>query len=160
MKASTRFSLNFANKTIVGTKASFEKAGKGYGPIYDELASLMARHPDFGIEIKAPKNPPKDKQFYKGMDIAFMRDFLIANDDPITLKTLDDVVAFAEATGKSKYPLAKRVLFGIYNDFDYTEAKRLVDDYRFQQTQAKADAMAAAIAADKAAKNNAASAAA
>ena len=135
--ASVRFTLNFANKTIVGTKASFNDAGKGYGPVYDELVALMAKHPSFGVEIKTPRQPA-NKQTYKGMDIPFMRDYLLGMGDNITLKTMDDVIAFAEKDGGSKYPLAKRVLFDAYEDFDYVEAKRVVDDYRFQQLLDKA----------------------
>lgn len=160
VKETRHFHFDLAEKKIVGTRAAFNKANKGVGEAYDQLADLMTKQPTFTFEIIEPE---RSKRTYKGMDIAFMRDFLIANDDLITLKTLDDVVAFAEASGKSKYPLAKRVLFGIYDCFDYAEAQSLVDDYRFQQTKAQADAMAAAIAADKAAKEakkNAASAAA
>ena len=141
---SVRFTLNFSNGTIVGTKASFDKAGKGYGPIYDELVALMAKHPTFGVEIKAPKKPAKAKQTYKGMDIPFMVDYLTATNDNITLKTLNDVIAFAEATGKSKYPFAKRVFFDANDRFDYVEAKRVVDEYRLHQTLVEADAFAKA----------------
>lgn len=55
--SSVRFTLNFVNKTIVGTKASFDKASKGFGPIYDELAVLMAKHPTYDFEVKTPKQP-------------------------------------------------------------------------------------------------------
>lgn len=144
--SSVRFTLNFVNKTIVGTKASFDKASKGFGPIYDELAVLMAKHPTYDFEVKTPKQPAKPKQSYKGMDIAFMRDFLTANDDSTTLKTLNDVVAFAKSAGKSIYPLAKRVFFETYDSFDFVDAKRIVDDYRYQQTRKQADEMATKIA--------------
>lgn len=144
--SSVRFSLIFANKTIVGSKASFDKAGKGFGPVYDELVALMAKHPDFACVVKEPKKPAKPKQTYAGMDIAFMRDFLTANDDSITLKKLNDVIAFAKSAGKSIYPLAKRVFFDTYDCFNYVEAKRVVDEYRHQQTLMKADERAAKIA--------------
>ena len=144
--SSVRFTLNFVAKTIVGTKASFTKAGKGFGPAYDELVALMAKHPDFECDVKEPKQPAKPKQSYKGMDIAFMRDFLTANDDSTTLKTLNDVVAFAKSAGKSIYPLAKRVFFETYDSFDFVDAKRIVDDYRYQQTRKQADEMATKIA--------------
>lgn len=49
---SPRFTLNFANQTIVGTKASFDKASKGTGPIYGELVALIEKHPTFGFTIK------------------------------------------------------------------------------------------------------------
>lgn len=143
---SVRFTLNFSAKTIVGTKASFDKASKGFGPVYEELSALMAKHPTYGVEIKEPKKPAKDKRTYAGMDIAFMRDFLTANDDSITLKTLNDVIAFAKNAGKSVYPLAKRVLFETYNCFDYADAKRIVDEYRYQRTKELADAQALALA--------------
>ena len=33
-----RFTVDFIKKTITGTKASFNKASTGFGPIYEELA--------------------------------------------------------------------------------------------------------------------------
>lgn len=144
---SVRFTLNFAAKTIVGTKASFDKASKASGPVYMELMALIEKHPTFGFEVKAPKEPSKPKQTYKGMDIAFILDFLTANDDTITLKTVNDVIAYADKMGMSKYPLAKRVLFETYDSFDFTNAKELVNEYRYQQTRKQADEMAAKIAA-------------
>ena len=144
--SNVRFTYNFDAKTIVGTKSSFDKASKGFGPVYDELVALMAKHPDFECDVKEPKQPAKPKQSYKGMDIAFMRDFLTANDDSTTLKTLNDVVAFAKSAGKSIYPLAKRVFFETYDSFDFVDAKRIVDDYRYQQTRKQADEMVTKIA--------------
>ena len=136
--ATVRFTFDFAGKKIVGTKASFDKASKGYGPVYEELAEKMAKHPDYSVEIKAPKKPAKPKRTYAGMDIAFIRDFLTAIDDSVTLNTLNDVIEYAEKMGKSKYPLAKRVLFDAYDSFDYADARRLVNDYRYELTIAKA----------------------
>lgn len=137
---SVRFTLNFANGTIVGTKASFDKAGKGYGPIYDELVALMTKHPTFGVEIKAPKKPAKAKRTYKGMDIPFIVDYLTAVNDFTALEMVSDVIAFAKKNGRSKYPDAKRALFDVYPHFDYVEAKRIVDEYRHQKMLAEASA--------------------
>ena len=39
--STTRFTLDFFNKTISGTKASFNKANKGFGAEYEELTSKM-----------------------------------------------------------------------------------------------------------------------
>ena len=144
---SVRFTFDFAAKKIVGTKASFDKASKGYGPIYEELAAKMAMHPTFSVEIKAPKQPAKPKQTYKGMNIAFILDFLAAMEDSITLKAVNDVIAYAEKMGRSKYPLAKRVFFDSYDSFDYDDAKRTVDEYRHHLTMKNAAAMAQAIEA-------------
>ena len=55
-KMTVRFTINFFEKTIVGTKASFNKAGKGFGPEYEELTSKMAAHPDFTLEVKEQKS--------------------------------------------------------------------------------------------------------
>ena len=62
----TRFSYDFVAKTIIGTKASFDKASKGFGPVYEELADEMAKQPTFKCVVKAPKQPAKVKQTYKG----------------------------------------------------------------------------------------------
>lgn len=44
---SERFIIDFINKKIIGTKASFDKASKGSGAIYEELATKVAKHPAF-----------------------------------------------------------------------------------------------------------------
>ena len=131
--SSVRFNYDFFNKTIVGTKASFDKASKGFGPAYEELAAKMAEHPDFTCSVKEPKKPAKPKQTYQGMDIPFMRDYLTVIDDYVTLNVLNDVIDFAEKAGRSKYPLAKRVFLGSVKNFDYTVAKSEVERYRHQQ---------------------------
>ena len=126
------FTLNFANATIVGTQNSFNKAGKGYGPVYDELVALMEKHPTYGIEIKQPEKPAKPKQTYKGMNIPFIVDYLTAVKDYITLETVNEVIDYAEKMRESKYPLVKRVLFDAYKSFNFDEAKSIVDEYRHQ----------------------------
>lgn len=136
--SSVRFTLNFANKAIVGTKASFAKAGKGTGDVYEELVALMAKHPDFGFEVKAPKKPAKPKQSYKGMDIPFMLDYLAAVKDTQTRDRLEAVLEFAEKNGKSKYPLVKRSFFEVYEGFDYAVAKKVVSKYRHKVAVAEA----------------------
>ena len=45
------------------------------------------------------------------MDVAFIRDFLMANNDRIALKTLVAVISFAKNAGMSVFPLVKRVFF-------------------------------------------------
>ena len=52
-----RFSVDFIGKMISGTKASFDKAKKGNGPIYEELARKVANHPDFDLVEILPKKP-------------------------------------------------------------------------------------------------------
>ena len=134
--SSVRFTLNFAANKIVGTKASFDKASKGFGPVYDELAALMAKHPTYGIEVKAPKQPAKAKRTYEGMDIAFIMDFFHAIDMEEAAAKLEKALAYAEINRISKYPLAKRMLFDVCPDFDYATAKQEVAEYRYQRALA------------------------
>lgn len=131
--ASVRFTFNFVAKTIVGTKASFDKASKGVGPIYEELAHKMAQHPDFTIEVKEPKKPAKDKRTYAGMDVDFIKDFFAAIGLVEELDNLNKALAFAEKNKMSKYPLAKRMLFDAVPEFNYASAKDEVAEYRHQR---------------------------
>ena len=143
---SIRFTFNFSNKTIVGTKASFDKASKGFGPVYDELVALMAKHPTYGIEVKAPKQSAKTKRTYEGMDIAFIMDFFRAFDMEEDAAKLEKALAYAEINRISKYPLAKRMLFDVCPDFDYATAKQEVAEYRYQRALANGAAEAPAAA--------------
>ncbi len=127
------FRLDVLEGKILGTKTMLAKANKGYGPVYDELMALMAEHPTFDVTVKRVKEPA-NKQTHKGMDITFMRDWLTAIGDNETLETMNNVIAFAEKTGKSKYPLAKHVLLDAYKYFNFAEAKSCVADYRYKQT--------------------------
>ena len=134
-----RFTLNFVGNTIVGTKASFDKAGKGSGAIYNELVALMVKHPTFGFEVKKQeKRSAKPKQTYPGMDCDFMRDYLAAKEMTDALNTFNQVEAFAENSKKSKYPLLKKFFLKQFpkdeNDkviWDYTDAKKIVSEYRY-----------------------------
>lgn len=146
---SVRFTLNFPGKTIAGTQASFDMAGKGTGAVYNELIALMAKHPDFGFEVKKPKQPTKTKQTYKDMDIEFILDFLKAMDDSTTLKKVNDLIAYAEKEKLSKYPLVKHELFLAYEEFDYVAAKKEVKEYRDRQLGEKVAAYAAKMEAAK-----------
>ena len=103
-----RFSVDFIGKKIIGTKASFDKASKGSGPIYEELARKVANHPDFKFEIILPKNPPKDKETYKGMDIPWMFAYLEMKGDKKTTLKLEKVIKFAENNNNKPFPKAKK----------------------------------------------------
>ena len=72
-----RFTVNFITKEITGTKASFDKASKGFGPIYEELAEKVAKHPDFELVVKEQKkHTTKAKRTYNGMDFDFMEAYI------------------------------------------------------------------------------------
>ena len=135
MSNSVRFTLNFANKTIVGTKASFAKAGKGYGEVYDELVALMAKHPDYVCVVKEQKKPERDKQTYKGLNVKFMLDYASAVGEASFRAEMEAVRDFAKNAGKSVYPLVKRMFMEHYapavdERFAYAKAKAIVSKYR------------------------------
>ena len=135
--SSVRFHINFAAKQIVGTKASYAKAGKGYGPIYDELAEKMAKHPDYVCVVKEQKKPEKDKQTYAGMDVKFMLDYASAVNEASFRADMEAVRDFAKNTGKSVYPLVKRMFMEHYAPaanarFAYEAAKAIVSEYRYK----------------------------
>ena len=139
--SSARFHINFAGKQIVGTKASYDKAGKGYGPIYDELVSLTKKHPTFACVVVAPKKPVKPKQTYKGMDVDFMLDYASAVGDNAFRKVMEGVRDFAKEQKLSVYPLVKRVFMKNYAPkgyFPYAVAKEKVSEYRFKGIVSKA----------------------
>ena len=72
-----RFTVDFINKKIIGTKASFDKASKGFGPIYEELAEKVANHPTFVLTVKEQKkHTTKAKRTYNGMDFDFMEAYI------------------------------------------------------------------------------------
>ncbi len=137
----TRFTVDFIGKKISGTKASFDKAGKGNGPIYDELTALTAKHPNFELVIKEQrKRIVKEKETYKGMDCNFMRDYLTAMEMTDALTTFNQVEAFVKNTKRSKYPLVKKFFLKQFADadgnitFDYAEAQEKVKEYRYNLT--------------------------
>jgi len=141
--AVVRFTLDFANKAIIGSKTGFDKAGKGKGDAYEKLVSLMAKHPDFVCVVKEPKKPTRPKQTYKGMDIPFILDYLAAIGDNKTLKRMNDVMDYAKENKLKKYPLVKYELFAAYNEFNYNEAKEIVSVYRHRKIVELATAEAA-----------------
>ena len=151
--SSVRFRINFAAKQIVGTKASFDKAGKGYGPIYDELAEKLANHPDFALVVIKPKSN-KTREVYPGMDIDWMRDYIAMVDDANFARSFEQVIKFAENSKRSKYPLAKKVFLKHFRGddgvihFDYAEACADVEAYRIGKTAVEAVKKAASTEGD------------
>ena len=133
---STRFHFDFTAKAIVGSKASFDKAGKGVGPVYDELVALMAKHPDFACAVRASKKPAKPKQTYHGMDIVFMLDYASAVNDSAFRAKLEKVRDFLKKSKKPVYPTIKRMFmerFAPDNErFDYETAKVIVSESRYK----------------------------
>ena len=139
-KSAVRFTLNFFDKTITGTKASFNKAGKGFGPEYEELTSKMAAHPGFALVVKEQKQKTtKAKKTYEGLDFTFMENYIatLANAEEIS-KKYAEVKAMAKATKCAVYPFTKKWFLETFKDFDMEEAKEAIYDYRVAMAELKA----------------------
>ena len=74
-KNPVRFAVDFANRQIIATEASLDRA-KRYGSMeYNELCKLMSAHPQFSIVKKAVEQSAR-KKTYKHLSFAFMEDYI------------------------------------------------------------------------------------
>jgi hypothetical protein len=140
-KITVRFTIDFIEQTITGTKASFNKAGKGYGPEYEELASKTAAHPEFELVIKEQKkHSTKAKRVYDGLDFPFMEDYIsIKSNADILMKEYEAVKQKADEASTKKYPLTKKWFLGTFsteeNPFDMELARKEISDFRIVQAK-------------------------
>ena len=138
--ATTYFTLNFLNKTIVGTKASFNKASKGVGAEYEELAAKMKAHPEYVIEFKVPKHKStKAKRSYDGLNFAFIEAYLEACEKPELDEEYKGVKRYADKHGLKSYPLVKKWFIDKFGDgengFDMNKANEMISDYRLKKAK-------------------------
>ena len=159
--SNVRFTINFFEKTIIGTKASFNKAGKGCGPEYEELTAKMAAHPDFKLVVKEQKaKTTKAKKTYEGMDYKFMEAYIATFEDATMVKEYEAVKQMAENCGTKAYPLTKKWFLNKFSDmeggFDMEAAKKDIADYRIAKAEmmvAKSLTLVAAATADEQTEN-------
>ena len=136
-----RFTIDFINKTISGTQSSFNKAGKGFGDEYEELAAKMAAHPDFKLVVKEQKHKSnKAKRTYDGLNFDFMEAYIEMQPEAQKLKKeYEAVKEMAEIRCSSKYPLTKKWFLGKFGTedqpFDMEQARKDITDYRIQQAE-------------------------
>lgn len=155
-KSAVRFTLNSFDKTITGTKASFNKANKGFGPEYEELTSKMAAHPDFTLVVKEQKTKTtRAKRSYEGMDFTFMEDFIS------TLTNAKEMMAeykavkkMADDCGTKAYPLTKKWFLGKFGTedegFDMAAAKEAIAQHRLAMAAEMAAATLTVVSAETA----------
>ena len=138
-KHAVRFTVDFINQKIIGTKASFDKASKGFGPIYEELAEKVAKHPDFALIVKEQKkHTTKAKKTYYGMDFDFMEAYISTRKNAKQLmEEYEAVKKMAEDEGISVYPFVKKWFLGEFDPdkqgFDMEKAKKEISDYRMDK---------------------------
>ena len=119
------FRLDFFKKQIIGTAANFKKASIGRGPAYEELVSLIEKHPDFAlVEVKPKTKSKSKKRTYKDLKFKFMEAYiLIQEDGDKTIKVYENIKAFAKKQGLKVYPYTKQWFLKTFEDFDMETAK-------------------------------------
>ena len=126
-----RFHLDFVNRKIVGTKASFDKASKGVGEIYEELAAKVAAHPDFVLDVKEQKRRSnKKKETYDGLTFGFMKLYLslTQKDGEARMQELEKIRSMAKEINRSPYPIAKKWFLETNEDFNMKDAREAITD--------------------------------
>ena len=132
----SRFIVDFLNKKIIGTKASFDKASKGISPIYEELTKKVKAHPDFKLEIKEQKKKSThSKRTYDGMDYVFIETYIgIQKNAAQLMSEYHKVKNFAKESKISVYPIVKKWFLGVFDSdkkgFDMDIAKQEISDAR------------------------------
>ena len=132
------FSVDFFNKSIIGTKASFNKASKGEGAHYEELSRLMTAHPDFKLVVKEQEHSKAKKQTYEGLDFDLMKRYIsIQNNAEELLTKYEDIKAFAKEAGLSVYPITKKWFLETFEGFDVKDAKKEINKANYGSVIAK-----------------------
>lgn len=155
-KSAVRFTIDFFKKSITGTKASFDKSGKGFGAEYEELTAKMAAHPQFTLAIKEQKSKiTRAKRSYEGMDYKFMKDYIVTFENAAALlKEYEAVKQMAEKHETKVYPLTKKWFldnFGSKEDgFDMAATKERITNFRLAQAAEMAAKSLSVMAAETA----------
>lgn len=136
--SSIRFTLDVFNKTISGTKASFDKASKGEGPIYEELARKMAAHPDYRLVIKEQKIQKEKKETYEGLNFTLMEAYIAIQDNANELmEAYKEVKKFAKEAKLSSYPITKKWFLEQFEGFNVSKAKKDIYEVKSKAVVAK-----------------------
>ena len=122
----TIFTLNFVNKSIVGTKSAIARANKCLEPEYSELCALLEKHPSFKVEVKKI-----EKKTYHGLNFQAMKDFIATQENSkLMLAKFEKVMEVAEAKG-AKYPLTKKWFLKNYSNYksnEVSDSEATLDD--------------------------------
>ena len=137
---SERFIIDFINKKIIGTKASFDKASKGAGAIYEELATKVAKHPAFELVIKEQKKRiNKPKKTYDGLTFKFMEQYIAIKDDAERVMRVYEAVKNTSKSMKmGVYPTTKKWFLNKYKGFDMATAKAEITEVAMRKATERA----------------------
>lgn len=115
-----RFTINFTNKTIVGTKTSIEKAGRFGSPEYKELSALLAVHVNFQVVEKPIKSNPRKKS-YHGLTFERMKQYIETQPDSEENLALFEKAKKIAESKNSQYPLTKKWFLSTFPNYKGNE---------------------------------------
>ena len=123
----TRFTYNFIEKAIIGSKAAIERANKGKNPEYAELSGMLAAHPDFTVRVKDIQKK-EGKKTYSKLTFDRMEEYIrtqFSDEKTLNAKLVEfsAIKKVAEAKG-AKYPLTKKWFLATYPSFKENEVSK------------------------------------
>ena len=130
-KNPVRFTVDFAEKQIIGTVTSLNKAKYPGSDEYKELCELMDAHPRFKVTAK-PVKENKSKQTYKALNFTFIEAYIsIQSDKEQIMREFEAIKISAKNLGRSVYPDTKRWFIDRFSSedkpFDMDEAAREIE---------------------------------
>lgn len=106
-KNPVRFAVDFANKQIIGTETSLNKARRYGSAEYNELCKLIEAHPRFEV-VKKEIDQRKSKQTYKNLSFAFIEKYISIQTNAAEIKSkYEQVKQHAAIMNMSVYPYTK-----------------------------------------------------
>ena len=111
------FAINFAEKSIVASKATLKKASVPNSPEYKALMKLMKQNPSFTIAEKTI-NQKEGKKTYKGLNAAFVKTYIAIQSNADEL-----MKQYEKASEMGKFPLVRKWFLDTFKNFNMEEAK-------------------------------------
>jgi len=135
-----RFAVDFANKQIIATEATLNKAKRFGCAEYNELCELMEAHPRFKVVAKTVRRN-KSKQTYKALTFTFIEKYIsIQPDKEKIMREYRAIKISAKNLGRSVYPDTKRWFIDRFSSegkpFDMDEATREIENAAAQTVTA------------------------
>ena len=146
----TRFTYNFIEKAIIGSKAAIDRANKGKNPEYAELSGMLTAHPDFTVRVKDIQKK-EGKKTYSKLTFDRMEEYIrtqFADENALAAK-LNEFKAIqkvAEVKG-AKYPLTKKWFLATYEEYKLNEVSEQESAEKEKALAAEAEKLLADAAA-------------
>ncbi len=129
------FTLDFPEKTIWGSRTSFDRAGKGVKSYYQELTRLMKEQPTFECKVKEIQKK-HDKKIWAGLTLTLMKEYitLVLKSNRL-LNEYNSRIAYAKENEEALYPTMKKWFIQLVGkDFDVEKTKEQVKEAKMKNT--------------------------